>query len=210
MAGIPSMDSTPRTQKLTLGMVMVGLVVCGFYLFVWEPIHSRTERVRGDLQRLGQEIQHYETQRVDLNELQARIKELEKSLYGENQTLLQEFGHVGLRNRVTGMAKKHQLGITYWQPEAFVEGSRDGIKKTPIRVQIEGGYHQVAKFFTRVLHLPEVFDISHFTIGVTDDQTQNLHLQTNFVMTRLAPPLLGEVSKAVHHLSNEDSQHAGL
>ena len=89
MAGIPSMDSTPRSQKLTLGMVMVGLVVCGFYVFVWEPIHSRTEMVRGDLQRLGQEIQHYETQRVDRNELQARIKELEESLYGENQILRQ-------------------------------------------------------------------------------------------------------------------------
>lgn len=210
MAGILFMDSTPRSKKLALGLVMIGLVVCGFYVFFWEPIHSRTEMVRGDVQQLGQEIQHHKIPSLNRKELQARIKELEISLNGEHQNFQQKIGRVGLRNRVTGIAQNHQLEITYWQPEAFVEGSPDGMKKTPIRVQIEGGYHQVAKFFTRVLYLPEVFAISHFTIGVTNDQTQHVHLQTNFVMTRLNPPLPVEVPKVVHHFSNEDGQGSGI
>jgi type IV pilus assembly protein PilO len=210
MADISFRDSTPRPPKLALGMVMIGLVVCGFYVFVWEPIHGRIEMVRGDVQQLGQEIQHYKIPNLDRHELQARIKELEISLYGEHQNGQQEADQVGLRNRVTGIAQNHQLLITYWQPEALVQGTPDGIKKIPIRVQIEGGYHQVAQFFTRVLHLPEVFGISHFTIGVTNDPTQQIHLQTNFVMTRLNPPLSGDVPKVVHHLSNEDGQDSGI
>jgi type IV pilus assembly protein PilO len=210
MADISFMDSTPRSQKLALGIVMIGLVVCGFYVFVWKPIQNRIEMARAGVQQLRQENQHLTPQNPDRPEWQARIQELEKSLYGEHRDIQQEIGRVGLRNRVTGIAQHHQLEITYWQPEAIVEGAPDGIKKTPFQVQIEGGYHQVAKFFSRVLHLPDVFGISRFTISVTNDQTQKIHIQTNFVMTVLPPPWPGELPHMGHHVSNEDSQASGI
>ena len=210
MAGMPTMDSVPKSQKIALCVVMFGLVVCGCYVFVWGPIQSRTDIVRGDVHQLGQEIQYYTTQNLRRHDRQARIQELERRVYGERQNSLGAIGQGGLRNRVTGIARNHQLEITYWQPEALGEGSPDGMKSTPIRVQIEGGYHQVANFFSRVLHLPDVFGISHFTIGVTNDQIQPFHLQTNFVMTRLNPILPGEGIKVGHHLSNKDGQGSGI
>ena len=111
---------------------------------------------------------------------------------------------------MTGIAKNHQLEITYWNPEAWDEGSPDGMKRTSIRVQIEGGYHQVAKFFSRVLYLPDVFGISQFTIGVTGDQTQQFHLQTHFVMTRLNALFPGEIPTAGPQLSSRDGQGSGI
>ncbi len=203
------MDSTPGSQKIALVMV-IALIASGFYVFIWEPIHSRTEMLRSEVQHLRQEIQHYKTANLDPKALEAKIKNIATRLYGGYQIFQEEIGMRGLRNRVTGIAHDYQLEITYWQPEVFVEGSPDGIKKTRIRVQIEGGYHQVAKFFTRLLHLPDIFGISQFTIGVTGDQTENFHLQTNFVMTRLSPPLPEEVPKVLRQLSNEDDQAPGI
>ncbi|MDX1411023.1 MAG: type 4a pilus biogenesis protein PilO [Nitrospirales bacterium] len=196
------MDSVTTSQRVALGMVMIGLVVCGFFVVVWGPIQSRTEIVRGEVQQLGQEIQHYASQNLHHQDWQARIKELEIRVYGDRQNVRRAMGQEGLRTRVTGIAKNYQLELTYWQPEALGEEYHDVTKRTPIRVQIEGGYHQVAKFFSRVLHLPDVFGISHFTIGVTNDQSQPFHLQTNFVMTRLNPILPGDAHTVEHSLSN--------
>ena len=190
-------------------MVMIGLVVCGFFVVVWGPIQSRTEIVRGDVQQLKQEIEHYASQNLHHQDWQARIKELEIWVYGDRQNVRGAMGRGGLRNRVTGIAKNYQLELTYWQPEALDEEKNDVMKRTKIRVQIEGGYHQVAKFFSRVLHLPDVFGISHFTIGVTNNQSQPFHLQTNFVMTRLNPILSGDGRTVEHSLSNTDGPASG-
>ncbi|UCE63319.1 MAG: type 4a pilus biogenesis protein PilO [Nitrospirota bacterium] len=204
------MDPVPKSRNLALGVVMIGLVVCGFYVCVWGPIKSRTEIVRGDVQQLGQEIQHYKTQNLHRHDWQARIKELETRVYGERQNVQQARGQGGLRNRVMGIAQNHQLEITYWQPEALGEGTSDVMKGASIRVQIEGGYHQVASFFSRVLHLPDVFGISHFTIGVTNDQPQPFQLQTNFVMTRLNPILPREGPRVGPRVSNKVGQRSGI
>ena len=210
MADFPPMDSTPKYQWFTLGIVLIGLVVFGFYVIVWEPIHSRTAEVKAEVQQLGQEIQQYTTQNLHRPDWQARVKELELRVIGENQIFQKAIGQRGLRNRVTGIAKNHQLEITNWQPEPGGEESPDGIKGATIRVQIEGGYHQVATFFSRILHLPDVFGISQFTIDVVGGQTQPFHLQTNFVMKRVYSLSSGEFPKAGHHLSPQDSQSAGI
>ena len=120
--------------------------------------------------------------------MQTRIQELEKGLYERSNSLEQQVRQEGVRPRVSRIAQKHQLEMTVWRPKAVGEGSLEGFKKTPIQVQVEGGYHQVVKFFSRILHLPEILGIAHFTMVVPDDQTQNFHLRTDFTLTSLDVP----------------------
>ena len=75
---------------------------------------------------------------------------------------------------------------------------------------MQGGYHQVASFFTRVLELPTVFGISHFTIEVTDEQDQDFHLQTNFFITILNPPLPEEGSSVGQPFFNPTGGGSGI
>ena len=74
---------------------MVVLVICLGYVWVWGPIHNRTEKVKADLRQLGQEIQHYTTQNLHRPDWQARIKELELGVNGERQTVQQAIGQEG-------------------------------------------------------------------------------------------------------------------
>lgn len=209
MAGFPPIDSVTTSQRVALGMVMIGLVVCGFFVVVLGPIQSRTELVRGDVQQLGQEIQHYVSYNRHYQDWQASIQDLERRVVGDFQNVRGAMSQEGLRNRVTGIAKNCQLDLTYWQPEAPGAEYKEIMKRTPIRVQVEGGYHQVAKFFSLVLHLPDVFGISHFTINVIHDQPQPIHLQTTFVMTRLHPILPRDGGTVEHSLSNRDGRASG-
>lgn len=203
MVNFASNESTTTPKKRSLGLVMMGLIVGGVYVIFWQPNHNRTEMLRGEVQKLGWEIQHYKTKNRDRQKLQNTVKELERSLHGEHQIFRQEIGQRGLRKRVARIAQNHQLEITHWQPLPLEGGDSDGMEKTPIRVQIEGGYHQVAKFFFEVLHLSDVFSIYQFTIGVADDQFQHyLPLQTNFILTTLDPLLPSEIHKVVNQLSS--------
>ena len=198
-------DSPPGFQKLTLVIVMIGLVISSFSVYVWNPIRSRIETANGDIQKAAQEIGDYIALNRERHRLQAKIKELEWQVHGEIPNIQHELVKAGLRNRITGIARNHQVEINSWQPEDFVERPRDGIERKTIRVQMQGGYHQVAHVFSRVLHLPEVFGISQFTIEVTGDQFQEFLLETSFFITVLTPSLAGEGSNGGQSHFIEDS-----
>lgn len=210
MTGFPSINGKSGFQKLPLWIILVVLVLCSLYLIVWDPIQDRAERIKGDVLQLRQDIQRYLSQKLERQRLQTRINKLKKSWYGEIQNIQQGNSPVGLRSRVTGIAHNHQLEITNWQPDAMVEESPDGIKKTLIRVQVKGGYHQVASFFAGLLRLPEVFGISQFTIGMKEDPSQDVDIQTNFVMTILPPDWLEKWSPQVNQFSKKNGQNSGI
>lgn len=199
LARISSTDSPTRSKKLTLALVILPTVTCAFYVFLWEPIQSRTETVRGEVQLLEQKIQHYKTQGRHLADREAGGRGPETSRLGENPHLQQGTERVGLRHRVTEMARRHRLEVTLWQPDTMVEGSHENSPKTSVHVQVEGGYHEVAGFFTRLLHLPKVFGISRFTMSVVSGQAPNPLLQTSFVMTGPEASSAAEDSRGTHH-----------
>lgn len=189
---------------------MIALVLCSLYVIVWDPIQERAARMKGDVLQLNQDIQRVLSQNLEHQRLQTRINKLKKSWYGEIQNIQQGNSPVGLRSRVTGIAHNHHLEITHWQPDAMAEESSDGIKKTRIRVQVKGGYHQVASFFSGLLRLPEVFGISQFTIGQKDDQSEDVDIQTNFVMTILPPAWFEMWSPQKGQFSNKKGQNSGI
>lgn len=204
------MNSTQTAQKRTLLILMVGLAFCGFYVFFFEPIDSQIELLESEIKNLEREIQHHENQLVDREEMKARVKKLKNNMYNNGQGI-QTYAHLeGIRQRVTNSARKYQLEISVWRPERLVEDRQLGVNKKFIYVQVEGGYHRIAKFFAHVLRLPDVLGIFEFNMAAAEDGTEQLHLRTDFVLTTLGTPTSEELSKLVRHSPKQEFQRAGL
>ena len=190
-------DAVPNSQKLTILSILLGLIISLFYVFMWEPTRAQIDIVQRDIQQLEQDIQRdtYTTQ--ELIKLKAGVEELEKGLLKRGELYHQGDQMTSLRRYVMRLAQKNKLAVVLWKPGLAVKNSQNGINSLPVHVRVEGGYHQVAKFFVEVLHVIAISQINELTMSVENDLTQNRTLLTDFVLTTLEVSASGAFPKLV-------------
>ena len=66
-----------------------------------------------------------------------------------------------------------------------VTNSQAGINSLPVHVRVQGGYHQVAKFFAEILHVSAVSQIYEFTMSVENHLPRSHTLVTDFILTAI-------------------------
>ena len=179
------LDSVPNSKWLTLlGMIL--MVVIGlFYVVWWEPTRTQIEVVQQDIQQLEQEIQRDTITTQELIKLHAGVEELEKEMLKKGGLFYPEDQEMGLRRHVMKMAEKNRLVVVSWRPGLAVTHSQAGINSLPVHIRVQGGYHQVAKFFAEVLNVPAISQINEFTMSVENNLSQNLTLRTDFILTAI-------------------------
>ena len=179
------LDSVPKSKRLTLVSMILMVVIGLFYVVWWEPTRTQIEAVQHDIQQLEQEIQRDTNTTQELIELQAGVEELEKEMLKKGTRFYPGDGQMGLRRYVMKLAEKNGLAVVSWRPGLAVTNSQAGINRLPVHVRVQGGYHQIAKFFAEVLHVPAGLQINEFTMRVEKNLPQNPTLLTDFILTAI-------------------------
>ena len=202
-------DSVPNSQKLTILSILLGLIVSLFYVFIWEPTRTQIDIVQRDIQQLEREIQRDTNTTKKLIQLQAGVEELEKGLLKRGELYHQEDLAMNLRQHVMRLAENNRLAVVLWRPGLAEKNSQDGINSLPVHVRVEGGYHQVAKFFAEVLHVSAISQINEFTMSVENGLPQNPTLLTDFILTTIEMPDPGTFPRLVSSQEGQVLQRGG-
>ena len=179
------LDSVPISKTLAFSCVMLMAVIGLLYVSIWEPTQTQIDMVLRKIQQLDQEIQRDTHTTKELINLQAGVEELQKGLRKRGELAHQEDPAIGLRQHVMRLAKNHRLAIVSWRPGLAAENSQAGIKTQPVNVRVEGGYHDVAKFFVEVLHIPTITQINELTMRAENNRTGKRTLLTDFNLTTI-------------------------
>ena len=191
--GLGTFRSASGSKRMALGITLTALFLCWYYILVWDPIHSHTLSIKEDLEHLRQEIKRYKAQETKQKRMYAKVKELESHYLLGVSIQQQEFHDGGIRRRIANLTTRHQLKLTRWQPELRTQGAIDGINQTSFHIQVEGGYHQVAIFFSGILSFPEVSSISKFSMVPIADKFSLDKVRTDFRLTKVNQVPLAEV-----------------
>ena len=202
-------DAVPNSKKRTTLSMLLGLIISLFYVFMWEPTRTQIDMIQRDIQQLELEIQRNTNKTKKLTELRAGIEELEKEFLRRGELYHQKDQEMGLRQHVMRLAENNRLAVVLWRPGLAEKNSQDGIESLPVHVRVEGGYHQVAKFFVEVLHVPAISQINELTMSVENDLTQNRTLLTDFILTTMEMSASGTVPKLVSSQEGPVLQRAG-
>ena len=157
-----SLGRLPTAARIGVGVGMVALVAVAYYVVFYSDLASQIEASRGREGQLRTELSEarkaefaYQKDLAELTQRQQRQRELNKVLptSGEYPAFLSAVQNVA---NVSGVA------LTAWSPTPEV--SEQFYARIPMRIELSGRYHQIAKFFYGVGQLDRIINIENISL----------------------------------------------
>ena len=157
-----SLTKLPWYGQIGAFVVVCALAIFGFWnLYVVEMQadidirQSRLNALRGDVAR------GLATARR-LPEFQAQVTELEQRLEGLRAVLPEEKDVAEILRRVQGLATQSNLSIQRFTPQPHKQ--QQLYAELPFRLQAEGTYHDLGRFFDRISKFHRIINVSEVSI----------------------------------------------
>jgi type IV pilus assembly protein PilO len=151
----------PPLAKLALGGGVVLLVAAGYYFVFYTDVDKaittaqRSERdLRESLGKAKQAVAAYQQDLAELHQREQRQTEIEKVLPSEAQ-------YPSFLSALQSVANVSSVNLVAWTPEP--EKSEEFYTRVPMRLELAGRYHQVAKFFHGVGQLDRIINMENIS-----------------------------------------------
>lgn len=185
---LDAIRNVPAPQKAVLLLLLVGVIVAGFYFYIAEPksaaivvLQTENTKLEGEIQTLTIKVKH-------LDELVAANKQLEIELAKKKERLPPEEEAIMLLKQVSDLGVRLGLDIKLWKPGPQSEDASKLFVKMPVNVEVTGVYHTAALFFDRINRLPRIITVSGLKMGSPKVEQGRIVSQTTFDLVAYAAP----------------------
>lgn len=166
--GESALAKLPLIAKVGVGALFVALIGVAYFVVFYGDLASSitaaksTEvRLRGELSDARKAEFSYQQDLTELSQRQQHQRELVKILPTETE-------YPAFLSAVQNVANVAGVGLTAWSP--LPEAPEQFYSRVPMKVQLRGRYHQVAKFFHGVGQLDRVINMEN--IALTDAKAE--------------------------------------
>jgi type IV pilus assembly protein PilO len=162
-----------------------------FWYFYYSPAVEERDRKAAQLEALQKEIRALEVTANKLQEFQREVQLLEAKLETLKRILPPAKETPDLMRKVQALAAQSNLRIKTFTPQPVI--NKDFYQEWPIKVEVEGTYHNLALFFDRVSRLSRLVNVGDLKIASLATQTGSntisaACLATTFVYVDTPPP----------------------
>ncbi|RMF93936.1 MAG: pilus assembly protein PilO [Nitrospinota bacterium] len=160
---INRIDQLPGYQRwLLVGLVIV-TILAGYYYFVYQ---GKSQRIR-TLQREIAEMQRIrdEHQKIanTLDEFRSRVAALDQRFESVKILLPERREIPELLTQISKLGMQMGLEFNLFRPEPEVK--RDFYAEVPVSLEVQGSFHNVARFFDAIGKLPRIVNVTNFLMG---------------------------------------------
>ena len=169
-------------------LVAIALFVV-FRIYYIGPQRDAQAQKQVELEQKLAEVEQAQQDAIELAEFQAEVDDLNNRLEALSAVLPEQEEVAGLLRRLQTFASQSNLTIRAFQPQAAI--MREMHSEWPIRLQLDGTYHNLGMFFDRISKFSRIINISDVVIRVREPAELNLTITaectaTTFVL--LEPP----------------------
>jgi type IV pilus assembly protein PilO len=163
-----SFPRLPLVAKLGIGAGLLLLIGLAYFVVFYGDLASAIKAAENKEKQLRDELSDarkvefaYQKDLAELNERKQRASELQKILpvTAESPSFL---------SSVAGVATATGIGLSAWTPQAEVP--EEFYARVPMKLELRGRFHQVAKFFYGVGQLDRIINMEN--ISVTDPKVE--------------------------------------
>jgi type IV pilus assembly protein PilO len=161
-AGGSVLSKLPPLAKVGVGALFVVLIGAAYFVVFYGDLassitaeKSREGRLRGELSEAMQNEFSYQKDLAELSERQQRQRELVKILPTETE-------YPAFLSSVQNVANVAGIALTAWSP--MPEEAAEFYSRVPMKLQLTGRYHQIAKFFHGVSQLDRVINMENISL----------------------------------------------
>jgi len=163
MALSDSLSKLPVAAKVGVGAMVLVLTGVAYYVVLYGELASAIEAAKSRETQLSQDLAEarkaefaYQKDLAELADRQARQRELNKVLPVASE-------YPAFLSAIQSVANVSGVQLTAWTPSPEV--TEQFYARVPMKLELVGRYHQIAKFFYGVSQLDRIINLENVNLG---------------------------------------------
>jgi type IV pilus assembly protein PilO len=157
------LNSKPWYVAAIVGVVLGVAMFVVMNIYIFKDIRTQIERLETNIDELEREIEKGRAAKADLPRLEEDIRNYEIELERLRRILPTKRETDNLIKRAKQLTERGRFRLTRFTPGAFED--RDFFIEWPIRVGLDGTYHELGLFFDRLSRFSRIINVTELTIN---------------------------------------------
>lgn len=166
-AQMERLAKVPKTVRLAVVSGFLVALAAGYWHFFYQPVQVEKQEVVLKAQELQRELNNARAVASNIPAVEAEIEGMERDLELALKQLPNRKQFEDLLQDISTAGKK--VGVTIKSIDRDQEVPRDFYAEVPFQLEIEGSYHDLARFFEMVASLPRIVNIGSLEIQVSQE-----------------------------------------
>jgi Tfp pilus assembly protein PilO len=173
------LNSKPWYVAAIVGVVLGIAMFVVMNIYIFKDIRTQIERLETNIDELEREIEKGRAAKADLPRLEEDIRNYEIELERLRKILPTKRETDNLIKRAKQLTERGRFRLTRFTPGNFED--RDFFIEWPIRVGLDGTYHELGLFFDRLSRFSRIINVTELTIAPIRDSAGGFTIHAEFV-----------------------------
>lgn len=174
-AQVERLGKVPKTIRLAVVSAFLVALGAGYWWAFYRPIQEERRELVLRAQELQRELNNARSVASNIPAVEAEIDGMEKDLELALKQLPNRKQFEDLLQDISTAGKK--VGVAIKSIDRDNEVPRDFYAEVPFQLEIEGSYHDLARFFEMVAALPRIVNIGSLEIQVASESQSATRLK---------------------------------
>jgi len=177
----PGLNRVPMIAKVGIAVGLLGLTAVAYWTVFYADISSRIESAKSTEKNLQKNLAEarklevkYQADLKELTDREQRQRDLEKVLPTKTE-------HPAFLSSLQSVANMTGVTLTAWAPQGEVREKY--YARIPMKLTLEGRFHQIAKFFYGVGQVDRIINVENITIDHPEVRDEDVYVKVDALAT---------------------------
>lgn len=171
----------PRAARVGIVFALVALLGAGYYFGFYQALNQDLETLRVKEAELQRKLSEVRSVAANLSAFEEEIAELEIKLKAALRQLPNQKELEVLLTDISNLGKTAGIEIKSFRRNDEV--IHDFYAEVPISIELEGRYHDIARFFDMMAKLPRIVNMGALSISVSRESQEETRLKVTGTAT---------------------------
>jgi len=156
------LGKVPKGIRLGVVAGILVAICAGYYFMSYQETRSQVQQLHAESQELQRKLNKVRVVASNLGEFEQEVADLERELTLALKQLPNRKQFEDLLRDISTAGKK--VGVEIKSIQRKKELRHDFYAEVPFKLELEGGYHDIAKFFERMSRLPRIVNVGSLNV----------------------------------------------
>ncbi|HIF98683.1 MAG TPA: hypothetical protein EYQ54_16955 [Myxococcales bacterium] len=171
----------PKPIRLAVAVALLVSIAAGYWFFSYQPKAEEVDLLQVKVQKLERQLFNIRAVASNLEAFEKEVAVLEAEFKRARRRLPEGKQFEDLLSDITTAGKK--VGVRIKSIERQSEIPHDFYAEVPFRIELDGSYHDLARFFERVGKFPRIVNVGELDMRVDKEYRQNTSLRVQGTAT---------------------------
>lgn len=171
---LDDIQKIPNKYKLLIGLAIYLVLGYMYFFFIFQPALDRRASLADNLETLEFQIARRQVIAKQIEKHKQEIEKLKENLKFALAKLPEEKEIPSLLTSVSELGKEAGLEFILFEPNAVV--SREFYAEIPVKIIVDGTFHDTALFFDSVTSMPRITNVTNISMkrSAAGDTEENI------------------------------------